>query len=382
LRSGDAQIGFGRGKAKATPRGPRRSNLLFYGLFALLLGTNALTGVAFYYAPEINDLLKEDNSAIIAAYEQRIVQLRLEVDRLHSRQYAQMGDMNLQMHELVQQQEILAEQHEYVRALADLARDMGIAMSGGDAPIDTDAVTGAIGGSAPAETGDTAAIAHNLIAMQEETRLALASLSDAASLSTQEIVGELNALGIRPALPDAAGIGGPFIPADGSGELSIVDEANAVATALSQFQSARQALMTAPVQRPVAGNLSMSSSFGNRIDPFLKRTAFHAGIDFRAPTGTAILAAANGTVVHAGSNGGYGKMVDIDHGNGLITRYAHLSSVGVYKGQAVSGGERIGLAGSTGRSTGPHLHFEVRRNDNAVDPARFLAAGRSLAKFF
>nr|WP_246472886.1 M23 family metallopeptidase [Pelagibacterium limicola] len=117
------------------------------------------------------------------------------------------------------------------------------------------------------------------------------------------------------------------------------------------------------------------------MDPFLKRTAFHAGIDFRAPTGTPILAAASGTVIHAGPNGGYGKMVDIDHGNGLVTRYAHMSSIGVHEGQVITGGERIGLAGSTGRSTGPHLHFEVRRNDTAIDPARFLAAGRALAKF-
>ncbi len=381
MRSGDAQTGFGRGGAKAPRKRPRKTNALFYAIFALLLASNAVTGIALYYAPEINELLREDNSAIITAYEQRLVQLRLEVDRLHSRQYAQMGDMNLQMHELVQQQEILAEQHEYVRALADMAREMGIAMGGSEAAIDRDMETGAIGGPVVSEIGDTAALAQNLIVMQEETRLALASLSDAATLSTQEIVSELNALGIRPALPEAGGIGGPFIPAGSAEELSIVDEANAVATALAQFSSARQALLTAPVQRPVAGNLSMTSNFGNRIDPFLKRTAFHAGIDFRAPTGTPILAAANGTVTFAGSNGGYGKMVDIDHGNGLVTRYAHLSSIGVHEGQRVKGGERIGLAGSTGRSTGPHLHFEVRRGGNAVDPSRFITAGRTLAKF-
>ncbi|WP_245958429.1 M23 family metallopeptidase [Pelagibacterium sediminicola] len=382
MRSGEAQSGFGRAKPKSPQRGPHKSGFLFYALFALLLGTNAVTGIAFYYTPEINDLLREDNSAIITAYEQRIVQLRLEVDRLHSRQYAQMGDMNLQMHELVQQQEILAEQHEYVRALADMARDMGIAMGGTSAPVDTDIVTGAIGGLAPAETGDTAVLAQNLIAMQEETRMALASLSDAATLSTQEIVGTLETLGVRPSMPRDEGIGGPFIPADGMGELSIIEEANAVASALARFQSARQTLMITPVQRPVAGNLSMSSNFGNRMDPFLKRTAFHSGIDFRTPTGTPILAAAKGTVTYAGTNGGYGKMVDIDHGNGLVSRYAHMSAINVHEGQSIRGGERIGLAGSTGRSTGPHLHFEVRRGGSAVDPSRFITAGRTLAKFF
>src|SRR5690554_6861416 len=219
VKSDERVIGLGRQQ----PRQRHRSAayLLLTGAVALLLGTNAVTGLALYFAPEINGLMRKDNSALSHAYEQRITELRLEVDRLHSRQYAQMGDMNLQMHELVQQQEILAEQHEYVRALADMARDMGIAMGGTGAPVDTDI---AIGGPAPAETGDTAALAQNLIAMQEETRMALASLSDAATLSTQEIVGTLETLGIRPSMPQEEGIGGPFIPADGTGELSIVEE--------------------------------------------------------------------------------------------------------------------------------------------------------------
>lgn len=381
MRSGDAQIGFGRGQSNAAPRKSRKTKTHFYAIFALLLGTNAVTGIALYYAPEINDLLREDNSSVIAAYEQRIVQLRLEVDRLHSRQYAQMGDMNLQMHELVQHQEILAEQHEYVRALADMARELGIVVRGDDAPVDTSLVTSSIGLPAITDTGDTAVLAQHLVAMQEETRIALASLSDAASISTQEIVSELRSLGISPVIPETTGVGGPFIPARGGSELSIVEEANAVATALTQFHSARTALLSAPIQRPVASGMTMSSNFGNRIDPFLKRTAFHSGIDFRAPSGTPIFAAASGTVVYAGTNGGYGRMVDIDHGNGLVTRYAHMSAIMVHDGQKISAGQRLGSSGSTGRSTGPHLHFEVRRGDTAIDPARFLTAGRNLAKF-
>lgn len=367
------------GRQKAAPAGkpPAPRYVLFYALFTLLLATNALTGLALYFAPEINSLFREDNSAIITAYEQRIVQLRLEVDRLHSRQYAQMGDMNLQMHELVQQQEMLFEQHEYVRALAEMAREMGIA-TGTSAAIDTTITTGSI---APYDAGNPAHLATSLIAMQEETRMALAALSDAATLSTQEIVSGLQAIGIQPQMSEAAGIGGPFLPAHGGDELSIVEEANAVAMALAQFQSARKALLTAPVQQPVAGAAQVSSGYGNRTDPFLKRTAFHSGIDFRAPTGTPVLAAAGGRVIHAGTNGGYGKMVDIDHGNGLVTRYAHLSAISVSLGDTVTGGQRLGLAGSTGRSTGPHLHFEVRRGGGALDPTRFLAAGRTLSKF-
>ncbi len=124
----------------------------------------------------------------------------------------------------------------------------------------------------------------------------------------------------------------------------------------------------------------MTSAFGTRTDPFLKRAALHSGIDFKASTGTPILATAYGTIVEAGRNGGYGKMVEIDHGSGITTRYAHMSRVTVSVGEQVEKGTIIGKAGSTGRSTGPHLHYEVRRNGDAVNPAKFLKTGRQLAK--
>ena len=370
VQSGDQSISLGH---RARPR--RGAYILLMGVVALLLVSNALTGLALYFAPEINTLLREDNSGVLTAYEQRITQLRLEVDRLHSRQYAQMGDMNLQMHELVQQQEVLAEQHEYVRALTQMAREMGIAGQ----PTPADAIT--TGAITPAMvTGDTAALADSLIAMQAETRMALVSLSDAATLTTNEIISQLRGIGIEPEMA-TTGVGGPFIPAQGETD-SIIDEANAVADALARYQSARRALLVAPVRMPVAGIRTVTSNFGNRTDPFLNRAAFHSGMDFRAGTGTPVLAAAAGTVTFAGANGGYGKMVEIDHGNGLATRYAHMSQVGVSVGQSITGGQQVGLSGSTGRSTGPHLHFEVRRNGSAIDPARFIAAGRELAAYF
>jgi murein DD-endopeptidase MepM/ murein hydrolase activator NlpD len=357
----------------------RRSPLWLYTVFAVLFATNVATGLALVFAPELNALFRQDNSHLIAAYEQRLTELRLEVDRLHSRQYAQAGDLNLQLHELVQQQDILSEQHEYVRALAEQARTLGIDTANDDTagPRTTSALPAArTGGS-----DDVAAIADSVYAMQEETRRALIAISDAATLSANEIASELNGIGIHPSAPEQ-GVGGPFHPAEGLSEMSIVDEANAVSAALTRFQSVRDALQTAPIQTPIAGRAQMSSNFGNRTDPFLKRPAFHAGIDFRAPTGTPILAAADGTVSFSGSNGGYGKMVDIDHGNGLVTRYAHLSAIGVARGAKVSGGAQLGLAGSTGRSTGPHLHFEVRRNNQPVNPAGFISAGQRLARFF
>jgi murein DD-endopeptidase MepM/ murein hydrolase activator NlpD len=115
-----------------------------------------------------------------------------------------------------------------------------------------------------------------------------------------------------------------------------------------------------------------SSNFGYRIDPFNGMKSFHEGIDFPANAGASIVAAASGKVVYSGYDAQYGKMVEIDHGNGLLTRYAHASHVFVSDGDLVVRGQRLASVGSTGRSTGPHLHFEVRLNGVPQNPARFL----------
>jgi murein DD-endopeptidase MepM/ murein hydrolase activator NlpD len=117
-----------------------------------------------------------------------------------------------------------------------------------------------------------------------------------------------------------------------------------------------------------------SSNFGYRIDPFTGQQSMHEGIDFPAETGTPIVAAASGKVIFAEWHLQYGKMIEIDHGNGLVSRYAHASSMLVKDGDLVVAGQRIGTVGTTGRSTGPHLHFEVRLNGTPQNPARFLQA--------
>jgi murein DD-endopeptidase MepM/ murein hydrolase activator NlpD len=129
------------------------------------------------------------------------------------------------------------------------------------------------------------------------------------------------------------------------------------------------------VRKPVFGDIDMSSPFGMRMDPFVKGPAIHTGIDMRGDSGDPVRATANGTVTTAGVNGGYGKMVEIDHGNGLSTRYGHLSAIDVTVGQVVRLGQTIGKIGSTGRSTGPHLHYETRVDGDAVDPQKYLRAG-------
>jgi murein DD-endopeptidase MepM/ murein hydrolase activator NlpD len=146
----------------------------------------------------------------------------------------------------------------------------------------------------------------------------------------------------------------------------------------SRLFDARMKKLMVPTQHPIqAGHLG--SAFGWRIDPFTGRSALHTGLDFQADTGTQIQAAAGGVVVTAEVHPQYGNMVEVDHGNNLVTRYAHASRLLVKKGDLVKRGQRLADVGTTGRSTGPHLHFEVLVQGVPQDPRRFLAAGQTLA---
>jgi murein DD-endopeptidase MepM/ murein hydrolase activator NlpD len=368
----------------AVGRGAGIHPALFYGAVTALLGANIATLVGFLMAPDVAALLNGQNDLVFAAYEDRIAELRIEVDRLHSRQYAQAGDINLQLQELTQQQEVLLEQHQYVRQLAEKAAELGIetadlpAEENEAAPVLTSAVAPTSGSAADEIQAAGTAVRE----MMDDSRLALAAISEEATSATEEILTELGGIGIRPAMPDYEAMGGPFIPAvDGAESGSIVDDANAVATALIRYKAALGAVEAAPIHRPLVGKTRMSSGYGNRKDPFTRRKAFHAGIDFPAPSGTTVLSAGAGTVTFVGQRSGYGNVVEVKHGGDLITRYAHLSAFLVKEGQAVSTGAPIAKVGSTGRSTGPHLHFEVRIDDSTVDPTGYLAVGKRLTRY-
>ena len=145
-----------------------------------------------------------------------------------------------------------------------------------------------------------------------------------------------------------------------------------------QFEQKIRKMMV-PTERPIAVG-ELGSPFGWRIDPFTGRSALHTGMDFQAPVGTAILAAAGGVVVAQEFHPEYGNMVEIDHGNNLVTRYAHASKVLVKKGDLIRRGQEIAEVGTTGRSTGSHLHFEVLVQGVPQDPQKFLAAGEGVAR--
>lgn len=144
--------------------------------------------------------------------------------------------------------------------------------------------------------------------------------------------------------------------------------------------SALERILDGVPQVVPAANERITSSFGYRRDPFNGRAAMHKGIDFKGARGSPIMAAGKGKVIYAGWKAGYGKFVEISHGNGLTTRYAHMSRIDVKTGQQVEAGETLGGLGSTGRSTGPHLHFEVRINNSAVNPRPFLETAPDVLK--
>lgn len=374
---------FGRPAQKPVRHGGGISPKLFYGLFTLLLTTNALTVVGFLMAPDISRLMNGQNEVVFGAYEDRIAQLRVEVDRLQSRHYAQAGDINLQLQELTQQQEVLLEQHQYVKQLAQKAAELGIQTANLSPDVDDTASAPLITGSI-SDASDIGSVASSVKAMMDESRLALAAISEEATKSTDEIVTELQGIGIRPKMPDfsAEGTGGPFQPAaDGPEASTLIDDANSVYEALTRFKAAKGAIDLAPIHKPLGIAMRTSSRFGNRTDPFTRGKAFHAGLDFPAPTGTTVLSAGYGKVTFVGQKSGYGNLVEVTHGAGLVTRYGHLSAFLVKEGQTVNTGSPIAKVGSTGRSTGPHLHFEVRKRDDAVDPSRYLAAGKRLQRY-
>jgi len=150
-----------------------------------------------------------------------------------------------------------------------------------------------------------------------------------------------------------------------------------LAVAESRLFEQKVRAMMIPTQQPVAFGAA-GSGFGWRIDPFTGRSALHTGIDYQSPVGTPILAAAGGVVVTQEYRPDYGNMIEIDHGKDLVTRYAHASRVFVKKGDLVKRGQKVAEVGNTGRSTGPHLHFEVLVRGVPQDPMKFMNAGRSM----
>ncbi len=216
------------------------------------------------------------------------------------------------------------------------------------------------------------------LARIEARQLAFAeSLTRAADRRATAAAEKIRKLGLNPgmmlaSLDDRSAMGGPLISLS-TGRGSLDQRFQRLGVSLARMDALERGLAGIPQVMPASLEY-ISSGFGYRSDPFTGDAAYHAGLDFRGPIGAPIYAAAAGTVSFAGVRSGYGNCIEIDHGNGLMTRYAHMSGYRARAGQKVAAGQVVGLIGSTGRSTGPHLHFEVRINDRPLNPRPFLEA--------
>ncbi|MGV8840523.1 MAG: M23 family metallopeptidase [Bauldia sp.] len=337
------------------------------------------------------------------SYEVRIAEMSRQIDSLLSRQLVERSTIEEQIDALAERQEALNQRQQLLTGLTNEAIAAGIDVLPALAPIpranperlppgDTAAaapidpiVTGALGIAAANATAPGAvaspldgfnpdtqldAVAQALAVVEYDQFAALDAIAAAVEERTSAIASGLSALGYRG---PAVAVGGPFIAASPDHQ-----DLSQIAGEIQAFNDLVGYARGLPLGLPVA-NMNITSTYGVRRDPFNGQSAMHSGIDFAVYTGTAVHATGPGRVIFAGTNGGYGKMVEIDHGNGITTRYAHLSSISVRVGQTVARGATIARSGSTGRSTGPHLHYEITRNDRTIDPMQHIRTGPTIA---
>jgi murein DD-endopeptidase MepM/ murein hydrolase activator NlpD len=315
------------------------------------------------------------------AYEDRIAELRAQIDRTTSRQLLDQEQFEQKLDELMRRQAALEQRTNVMGNMSSTGGDP--ATTGSIPSINVRPIT-----DSPATRGDRGKqssidsalnrLEASLDRVEARQSTTLGQMENRYEGKARRIRAVLANLGIRSnAVPDATG--GPFVPlrmppANETFERSVVR----VSLARSDAEELTDMLRTIPLRKPVMGDIDETSPFGVRMDPFVHEAAMHTGIDFRGDIGEPVHATAAGTVTIAGWQGGYGRMVEIDHGNGLATRYGHMSAIDVAVGDKVRTGQVVGLIGSTGRSTGPHLHYETRVNGEAVNPQKFLDAGDKL----
>ncbi len=355
----------------------------------LLAAWTACSSAYLLFHDDLVGAMMAREAQVQYAYEDRIAVLRAEVDRQASAKLV--GQTRLEA-----TVDGLALRARTLEARADLVARMAARV--GDARPTETAARPAPEAARPHPEPETAARPRDGQSAALSIRLSdlTASLerTDARQYDAVAAVGQQarrTAAAFRAAVAEAglsperfgdapAGQGGPFVPIEGETRTSPFDRALAsVRTDVAEAERFGRALPTVPLGSPLPGTPDVTSPFGPRLDPFLGRPALHTGLDLREEAGAAVRTTADGTVVSAGPAGGYGTMVEIDHGHGLTTRYAHLESILVDAGHRVAKGDAVGLVGATGRATGPHLHYETRIDGEPVDPARFLDAGRRLA---
>jgi murein DD-endopeptidase MepM/ murein hydrolase activator NlpD len=391
------------------------------GTVVIMAAWSIVTATYFAFHDDFLTRLIARQADMQYGYEDRIAELRSQVDRLASRQLLDQEQYEQKLDQVVRRQSTLESRAAMLAGVPDLTptgstRSTARSMATGSRPpaaalpkpspindtvilvppSDREArlesrpspVTGErpAGGSHVGGIETTLARLHRSLDRVEATETAtLNALDERYDAKVRRIRSVLADLGLDPSKLPAppriapAGVGGPLVPVKPGAENAFERQIFRVNATRAHVEQLNRTLVSVPIRKPINGELDTTSGFGMRMDPFLHSPAMHTGLDFRGETGDPVRATANGTVTHAGWSGGYGRMVEIDHGNGFATRYGHLSGIDVEVGQSVRLGQTVGRVGSTGRSTGPHLHYETRVDSEAVDPLRFLRAAARLA---
>ncbi len=358
------------------------------GTLIVMAVWTAGTGTYFAFKDDVLVRLIGRQAELQFAYEDRIAELRAQVDRVTSRQLLDQEQFEKKLDVLLQKQSTLEQRSAALGGdLSAIKKSPKPARPMKPSPLSDNGDYANPRDKSSALPGGTLAAKLNKVALSLET----IELRQSASLGQMEASIDSKIAHVRNVLADlnvtlgkhadiTGSIGGPFVPAKppGKNASSFEQDLYRVSVARAQYERMTQQLRTVPIRKPIEGDIDMSSPFGMRMDPFLRGPAIHSGLDLRGDTGDPVRAPANGTVATARWQGGYGNMIEIDHNNGLSTRFGHLSKIEVKVGQNVKMGDIIGRIGSTGRSTGPHLHYETRVNDTPIDPQKFLRAGDKL----
>jgi murein DD-endopeptidase MepM/ murein hydrolase activator NlpD len=412
LSHGQSQSGWTLGHGGRQVRVGPVAFWTIVGSLVVMAGWSAVTATYFAFRDDVLTRLLARQAQMQYAYEDRIADLRGQVDRLASRQLLDQEQVESKLEQIARRQATLESRSSALSGIADAAPTGSIKptprasapvlvpqAAPKPSPINDTVIlvapperearlesrtpfnTGVRLAAAQTQGGIEGALARLQISLdryeagQVKTLNTLEETYDGKARRMRNILADLGLdLGkIAPALPPRA-TGGPFVPA--SANVSTFDrQLYRIRLARGQVERLTRTLGAVPIRKPMIGELEWTSGFGVRNDPFIRAPAMHTGLDLRADIGEPARATAAGTVTMAGWNGGYGKMVEVDHGNGFATRYAHLSAIDVEVGQAIRIGQTVGRVGTTGRSTGPHLHYETRVDGEAVDPQKFLRAG-------
>jgi len=359
------------------------------GGIVTMAGWSIVTGTYFAFHDDVLKRLIARQAEMQFAYEDRIAELRAQVDRITSRQLLDQEQFEQKLEQAIRKQAILEQRAAALSALPDMTPTGSIPKSAKNSDYQRDSFLKSSDDTGrsilPWRNKPRGGLEATLARMQDSLdRLAakqahaLNAVEENVETKSKRIRGVLADIGIKTSKPPVTptGVGGPYIPANLTTDNKWFERQVArINISRSQLDKLTRTLNDIPVRKPVTGEIDMSSGFGTRMDPFLRSPAMHTGLDMRGDTGDPVRVTANGTVTIASYNGGYGNLVEVEHGNGLATRYGHLSSIGVKVGQSVKIGQVIGKLGSTGRSTGPHLHYETRVNGDPVDPQKYLQAG-------